>query len=407
MIKAAILAVGDELTCGYRLDTNSQAVSRSLSIVPLKVVLHTSVGDEMSIIHRGLDMSLELADVVIVTGGLGPTEDDLTRQAIASYFGLELVEDSAALARLKQRFARYRRTMPASNVIQAHVPAGSVVIPNDRGTASGFYLQTQGKHLFTTPGIPREMTGMMETFILPRLRDLVGSEAHVRRAALKVYGIPESAINERIRPMMVRGRNPLLGLLPHRGTITVEVAATGATPEEADALLAEDLTVLRAELGKHILSEDERELPQVVADLLLEKGLTLALAEVGTAGLLAARLTEPEDAFRWLTSASIHSSVSEAVDQIGAEAASEMPEVTLASTIRRVSGSDIGLAVGGISIHDKSDAARAHGTVSVGIDVGGSTVHREIAFPGNRLRVREWMADSALSLLRNSLLSLA
>jgi nicotinamide-nucleotide amidase len=217
-MRAAILTIGDELTCGYRLDTNSQVLSRRLALLPADVILHLSVGDDLEAIHRGLDVALEAADVVVITGGLGPTEDDLTRQTVAAHFGLGLVEDAEALARIRERFARFRRTMPESNRIQAQVPAGSTVIYNERGTAAGFYLPTGGKHIFVTPGIPYEMEGMLEGFILPRLRALVEDGRHVQRAALKVYGLPESEINERIRPMLARDRNPLLGLLPHRGS---------------------------------------------------------------------------------------------------------------------------------------------------------------------------------------------
>ena len=220
-MKAAILTIGDELTCGYRLDTNSQAISRRLATLPADVVLHLSVSDNLEAIHAGLHVARHLANVVIITGGLGPTEDDLTRQAIASHLGLTLVEDAEAVARIQERFARRGREMPEGNLIQAQVPAGSTVIYNDQGTAAGFYLAVDGKHVFVTPGIPYEMEGMLEAFILPRLREMVGDGRHVRRAALKVYGLPESGINERIQAMMGRDRNPLLGLLPHQGTITI------------------------------------------------------------------------------------------------------------------------------------------------------------------------------------------
>jgi len=165
-VKAAILTIGDELTCGYRLDTNSQAISRRLTLLPIEVILHLTVGDDLGAIRHALRTVLDAADVVIVTGGLGPTEDDLTSQAIAAHFGLELVEDAEALARIRERFAHRGRTMPESNRVQAQVPAGSTIIYNERGTAAGFYLPVDGKHLFVTPGIPYEMEGMLEGFIL-------------------------------------------------------------------------------------------------------------------------------------------------------------------------------------------------------------------------------------------------
>jgi nicotinamide-nucleotide amidase len=401
-MKGAILAVGDELTCGYRLDTNSQVISHRLASVPVEVVLHLSVGDDMEGIHRALRFALEAAETVIITGGLGPTEDDLTRQAVAAYFGVDLVENAEALALLKERFARFRRVMPESNLIQARVPAGSQIIQNDRGTAAGFYLPVQDRHIFVTPGIPFEMEGMLEGFILPRLRELLGVGQHQRRAALKVYGLPESGINERIRPLMERGRNPLLGLLPHRGTITIEVVAAAPTAQEADALVEADLTMLRAVMGRYAISEDERELPQVLADLLLAQGLTIAVAELGTAGLVAARLTEPEGAERWLRGSVVFGSVADAWDWAGHAEGSTGDDVAvaMAGAARRAAGVHIGLGVGPFLTPPDSTPQRPYGVVPMALHLGEQLVSKEISFNGDRLRVREWAADAALAQVR-------
>ncbi len=403
-MKSAILTIGDELTCGYRLDTNSQAISRRLALLPAEVVLHLTVSDDREAIHRGLRIALEVADVVIITGGLGPTEDDLTRQAIAAYFNLELVEDAKALARIQERFARRGRTMstiPTSNRIQAQVPAGSTIIYNDRGTAAGFYLPTSGKHIFVTPGIPYEMEGMLERFILPHLRELVGTGHHVRRAALKVYGLPESEINERIQPMLARGRNPLLGLLPHRGTITVEVVAAGSTLEEAESLIEADLATLRAELGQHVISEDERDLPQVAADLLVKRGLTIATAELGTGGLVATRLTGPEGSQRWLRRSMIFGSEWEASGRgKRSRLTYEDDALTMANAIRQATDADIGVGVGTLIIPEDSTPRRPYGAVHVAVNLRGRETCRRISFNGDRARVREWAADGALALVR-------
>lgn len=386
----AILAIGDELTCGYLLDTNSQAISRRLALSPAEVALHLTVGDDLEAIRGGLHTALDAADAVIVTGGLGPTEDDLTRQAVAAHFGLELVEDADALGRIEERFARRGLEMPESNRIQAQVPTGSRIIHNDRGTAAGFYLAADGKHIFVTPGVPYEMAGMLEEFILPRLQELVETGQHVQRAALKVYGLPESEINERIRPMLERGRNPLLGLLPSRGTITVEVVASGATEEEARALLEADLEALRAELGRYVISEDGRELPQVVADLLVERGLTIAVAEVGTGGLVAARLTEPQGAHRWLRRGSV----------LGDDSSSDAAKLTQTLAAREATIADVGVSVGPILTPEDGASRRPYGLVHVAVNLRGRETCRRLGFNGDRARVREWAADAALALVR-------
>jgi nicotinamide-nucleotide amidase len=400
-MRAAILTIGDELTCGYRLDTNSQTISRRLTLLPAEVVLHLSVCDDYEAIHRGLDVALEAADAVVITGGLGPTEDDLTRQAVAAHFGLDLVEDGRALAHIQERFARYGRSMPESNRIQAQVPAGSHIMYNDRGTAAGFYLPIDGKHIFATPGIPYEMEGMLERFILPRLRELVGDGRYVRRAALKVYGLPESEINDLIRRRLARDRNPLLGLLPHRGTITVEVVATGTTPEEAEALIEADLAALRAELGRYVISEDERDLPQVVADLLLEGGLTIATAELGTGGLVAARLTEPQGAERWFRRSAVVDEEIASLDKPGGgDLADEETALTMAATARYAARADVGVGVGAVAVPEDSTPERPYGVVHVAVDVRGRKTCRRLSFNGDRARVRQWAADAALALVR-------
>lgn len=394
-MNGAILAVGDELISGYQLDTNSQYISRRLATVPVDVVLHLSVGDNAQAIEEGLRIALRMADVVIVTGGLGPTEDDLTRQVVAAYFGRELVEDAEALRRMQERFAARGRTMPEANRVQAQVPFGSEVIQNDRGTAAGFYLAVEGKHIFAVPGVPFEMEGMLESFILPRLHQMVGSDQFLHRAALKVYGLPESEINERIRPLMTRGRNPLLGLLPHMGTITVEIVAHAPSAEEAQALVRADIEQLREILGYYIISEDERDLPQVVADLLVERQLSVGVVELGTGGLVAARLSEPDGYTRWFRGGVV-------VGRNDAEhlPAGEAAALVLAQQARANSGAEIGLGIGPIEETTPTPNGRPRSLTWIAVDRCGETRTRAFGFSGGRIQVREWVADAALGLLR-------
>lgn len=408
-MKAAIFTVGDELVCGYRLDTNSQAISRRLSTLPIDVVLHLSVGDEAERMRRGLGMALEGVDVVVVTGGLGPTEDDLTRHVVADYFGRDLVEDAEALARMRERFARYGdRPMRESNRVQAHVPAGSRVIQNERGTAAGFYLEAEGKHVFATPGIPYEMEGMLEQFILPRLRELTGAGRHTRRGAVKVYGLPESEINERIRAMMGRDRNPLLGLLPHRGTITIEVVANAETGEAAQALVDADVDALWEQLGRYVISDDERDLPEVVAELLAEHDLTIATAELGTGGLVAARLTESVGYGRWFRHSAVVDPAQAAVGMATDERLTDEGTASaLAAVARRSSQADIGVGVAAVDMETDVDPRRPYGTVHVVVDLRGQRTGRDFTVNGGRAHVREWVADRAIALVRWAILDWA
>jgi nicotinamide-nucleotide amidase len=400
-MKAAVLAIGDELTCGYQLDTNSQFISRRLVALPADVVLHMSVGDDLHAIHTALHVAMHMTGtseepaVVVIAGGLGPTEDDLTRQAVAAHFGLALVEDADALAHIRERFAHRGREMPESNRIQAQVPAGSRIIHNSRGTAAGFYLQVQGnRHVFVTPGVPYEMEGMLEDFVLPRLRELVGTGAYTRRAFVKVYGLPESEINELIRPMLARDRNPLLGLLPNMGTITVELVASGVSPEAAGALIEADVAALRAELGQHVISDDGRELPQVVADLLVERGLTIAVAEMGTGGLVAARLTEPEGSERWFCEGSV----------LEGDAAGGVETLARALAARQAAVADIGVGVGPLVLPEDSTADNPYAATDVAVNVQGQETHQRLRTSGDRARARQWAADGVLAVVRECVL---
>lgn len=389
-MKAAVLTIGDELTCGYRLDTNSQAISRQLALLPAEVVLHLTVRDDQRAIQRGLRIALGEADVVVATGGLGPTEDDLTRQAVATHFGLALEEDAEALARIRERLAKRGRAMSESNCIQAQVPVGSTIIYNDRGTASGFYLPVDGKHVFVTPGIPHEMEGMLMGFILPRLQELVEDGCHVRRAALNIYGVPESEINQRVQPLLARGRNPLLGLLPRRGTITIEVVGTGTTPAEAEALVEADLAMLRAEFGRDVISEDGRDLPQVVADLLIERELTIAVAELGTGGLVAARLTQPEGFPRYFRGSTM--------PDMGP--ACEETTLVQALAAREATVADVGVGVGRITFPEDSTPQQPYGVVHAAVNLCGQETCHRLSFNGDRAHVRAWAADDVLALVR-------
>jgi len=403
-MKSAVITIGDELTCGYQLDTNAQFISRRLSVLPAQVVLHMSVGDNLDDIHTALHVAMHMTRdtdapmpapaVIVVSGGLGPTEDDLTRQAVASYFGADLVENAQALAHIRERFAHRGREMPESNRIQAQVPVGSQIIHNSRGTAAGFYLRAEGnRHVFATPGVPYEMEGMLEDFVLPCLQALIEVSVHVRRAFVKVYGLPESEINERIRPMLGRDRNPLLGLLPNLGTITIEVVATGETPEKAESLIGADVEALQAELGQYVISDDGRELPQVVTDLLAERGLTIAVAEVGTGGLVVARLTGVEGCEQWFRESGVPE---------GGVGDPEALARTLAA--RQATCADIGVGVGPIVVPEDSTPDNPYSLIDVAVSVRGQETCRRLRAGGDRARAREWAADGVLALVRECVL---
>jgi competence/damage-inducible protein CinA-like protein len=397
-VKAAILAIGDELTCGYQLDTNSQAISQQLVTIPVDVVLHLSVGDDPSEIRNALQYATDSVEILVVTGGLGPTEDDLTRQLIASHYDLSLVEDKDALQMIEERFAQRGRQMPKTNRIQAQIPAGSQIIQNRRGTAAGFYLVANGRHIFATPGVPFEMLGMLEGFIVPTLQRVVGQGRYVQRRVVKVYGIPESEINERIRPLLARGRNPLLGLLPNRGTITIEITATADSHAHAQPLIEEDLAALRTEFSNSIISEDGSDLPQVVGKLLTHRNLTISTAEIGTGGLLAARLSESKESQHWFSEGQV---LGANTPDSGISPQSPENARQLALLARETAHSDIGVGIAGIT-ENESSTRNSYARVNIAVNISGRITVRSFNFRSER--VREWAADAAIAMVRECLL---
>lgn len=293
-MSAEIIAIGSELTTGAKLDTNSQWLSLELSEVGIPVRYHQTMADDLPAMVEVLRTAAARSDLVLITGGLGPTMDDLTRQALAELAGVELELHQESLDIIRGMFEKRGRTMPERNVIQAMFPLGSEPLPNRRGTAPGIWLdlQREGKptcRLSALPGVPSEMKLMFREQVLPRL---TGSGRVIRRARINCFGVGESAAEERLGDVTARGRDPEVGITAHEATITLRITAEGATPEECQQKIAETRALIHERMGLLVFSEEDDELQHVVVQMLRERGLTLGTAESGTGGLLAHWLTD-------------------------------------------------------------------------------------------------------------------
>ncbi|MHC4569419.1 MAG: competence/damage-inducible protein A [Planctomycetota bacterium] len=233
MRRASIVSIGNEILAGQTVDTNAAHLSAELLSVGVPVVSSYSVGDEIERIVRGLELASTDADVVLATGGLGPTDDDLTRQALAKFLGVELELHDELLQKMREYFARRNLQMAAKNEIQAYLPAGARALPNSRGTASGIMAGAGGKMFFAMPGVPLEMKQMFAESVLPELRQFAGEQAVVVRK-LRCFGAGESTIAQRLGTIMKRGRNPLINCTAHLGVITLHVVATAEDAETAE-----------------------------------------------------------------------------------------------------------------------------------------------------------------------------
>ena len=292
-MQAEIISVGTELTTGAKLDTNSQWLSLELAEIGIPVLAHQTISDDMTAMVETIRTAAERSDIVLITGGLGPTLDDLTREAMAQFAGVELVQHDPSLEHVKAMFARRNRPMPERNLIQAMFPAGSEPLPNPRGTAPGIWMVYTGadgktSRIAAMPGVPSEMKQMFRQQVLPRLD---GSGRVIRRARINVFGVGESQAEEILGDLTARGREPDVGITVHEATITLRITAIGSTVDECRENIEKTRATIVNRMGTLVFGVEDEELEHALVRLLQQRRATLSTAESGTGGLLAHRLT--------------------------------------------------------------------------------------------------------------------
>jgi len=406
-MRAVILAVGDELTSGLKVDTNSAALSARLAARGLATVRHETVGDDAGALAAALRRAAADAEVVIVTGGLGPTEDDLTRHALAEAMGADLVTDARSLERIAGFFAARGRPMSDSNRRQALIPAGAEAIDNDGGTAPGIAARLGVADVFVLPGPPGEMIPMFDRSVAPRLPD---AGAIVRRR-LHCFGAGESNIAERIADLMVRGRNPQVGTTASGGVITVHVVARSGAPAGARAAADATADEIASRLRTLIFGADGRTLPEAVGDALAAAGQTLATAESCTGGMIAESITDAPGASAWFRGGVVAYANAAKADLLGVApdliaahgAVSEPVAAAMADRARRALGADWSVAVTGIAGPAGGSDDKPVGLVFIAVASAGATAVHRHQFAGARDAVRRRAALTALNHLRLAL----
>jgi nicotinamide-nucleotide amidase len=410
-MKAALVAVGSELLGPLRADTNSAWLTEKLLEAGVEVVERSTVADEPGLLEATLRTGLERTDMVITTGGLGPTADDLTREAAAAALDRRLVRDASIVKELRARFARFGRAMPAVNEKQADLIEGAVPLDNPRGTAPGQRVEHQGRILILLPGPPGEMKPLFEKHVLPDLR---ARGRVVRRRVLKIAAMAESQVDEIVAPLYRDAENPRTTILGAPGQIELHLVGAGASAEEAEDRIEALARGMRERLPGRIFSEDGRELPAVVATLLLEREMSLAVAESCTGGLLSARLTDVPGASGFLDRSFVTYSNRSKVDELGVDAdvleragaVSEEVAAAMAAGVRQVSDSRVGIGITGIAGPDGGTDQKPVGLVYVALDGAAGTRVKRARFPGGRERVRFQATQVALEMLRRGLLGL-
>ena len=414
--RAVIIAVGSELLTPDRLDTNSLFLTQRLNELGVSVRCKLVIGDDPADIGAALLLAIPKADIVVITGGLGPTEDDVTREAVAAALGLPLEEDAEVAAAIRSRFAARGLPMPATNRRQALIPKGAAVLPNPNGTAPGLWIERPEVVCVVLPGPPRELHGMFDAAARSRLTPAAGRRGIFRRV-LHVTGRTESYVDEAASPVYSRWRSapvPIAtSILASLGQIELHLAARAATPEDAARALDAATGELEAVLGRDLVSSDGASLEEVVGRLLRARGQRVAVAESCTGGLIASRLTDVPGSSAYVHGGWVAYDNAAKTAQLGVDrrmievhgAVSEPVARALAQGCRKLAGTDYGLGVTGIAGPGGGSPEKPVGTVYVALAGPGERVRvRHLKLPGERDRVKFQASQAALDLLRRALL---
>ena len=407
MKKASIVSVGNELLSGQTVDTNVSYLSEKLLSIGIPTVSSYTVGDDIDLIVRSLDLASSDADVVLTTGGLGPTDDDLTRQSFAKFLGAELQLRNELLQKIQNLFAKRDMQMPERNKVQAYIPAGAKALANNLGTAPGIIAQVKSKLLIAMPGVPSEMKEMFEKSVLPELKKIATDQAVVVRK-LKCFGAGESDIAELLGSLCQRGRNPLINCTAKHGVITLYIIATAKDKIEAQQMAEKDEELLRNMLGELIYGTGEQTLAEVVGQKLTQQKKTITVAESCTGGTLAKLLTDIPGASRYFTHGWVTYSNNAKNSELGVPAdliekhgsVSNQVAQAMAQGARKMAGTDFAIAVTGIAGPIGGSEQKPVGLVYISVDSDSGCETKRFIMPGDRDFIRLRTAQTALNMLR-------
>ncbi|MBA3767296.1 MAG: competence/damage-inducible protein A [Acidobacteria bacterium] len=408
---AEIIAIGSELLTPDRTDTNSLWLTERLNGIGIEVKLKTIVGDDDARLEEAIKDALRRSRVVITTGGLGPTEDDITRKIAARALGRRLLFNEKVLAAISAKFERMGRGMPEINSRQAMVIQGAEVLDNPNGTAPGMYIEHNNCAVVLLPGPPREMRPMFENFVQPRLAANAGDVRVVRRV-LRVVGLGESAVDERIAPVYTQYKNPQTTILFNRSEIEIHLTAQAKTERDAELLLDGLAGQIEERLGHSIFAFRGETMEEIVGLRLAVGGFSLAVAESCTGGLIAQRLTEVPGSSVYFKEGVVAYSNDAKTRSLGVDselirqhgAVSAQVAEAMAEGIRHRADTDFGLSVTGIAGPGGGTEEKPVGLVFIALSDDAHTEHRKIMLPGDRHLIRWRASQAALDLLRRRLI---
>lgn len=407
MLNAEIIAIGSEMLTPFRLDTNSLWLTERLNAMGIDVKLKTIVGDDEARLEETIRDAMKRSEIVIATGGLGPTEDDITRKIFARVLKRQLILEDAIIEKIRARFARRNIPMPEINARQALIINGAKILENNNGTAPGMLL-TEGKcTVVLLPGPPREMKPIFDASVAPALKQLAGDMLIVRRT-LNIFGLTESRVDELAAPFYTKYRNPSTTILFKDGQIELHLTAQSRNESEALKLLDELSGQLDEVLDEYIFSRRNETLEEVVGELLKRRGYTLATAESCTGGLLAGRITDVPGSSEYFLEGVVSYSNEAKVDLLGVPkkwikthgAVSEQVAEAMAAGIRKRAGSTFGIGVTGVAGPGGGSQEKPVGLVYIALADDSQTMSRKFIFPGDRQFIRTLSVNAALDVLR-------
>lgn len=397
-----VIAVGTELLLGQIVNTNAAVIGAAMAERGLDAHFQQVVGDNLSRISTAIRVGLDRSDAVVITGGIGPTQDDMTREALADVTGQALVFSEEYAGQLREWWARRGREMPESNLRQAYYPEGAVMLPNPRGTAPGLMVEHEGKPIFCVPGVPAEMEHLMATEVLPRLATASGSEKVIASVLLRTWGRAESEVAELLDDLYTGSVNPSLAFLASNSEIKIRMTAKAETAAEARSLIEPMEMEVRSRLGESIFGTDEETIERVLLRLLSERGQTIGTAESMTGGLVTARLTDLPGSSAVVKGGVVAYQTELKQRLLGLPdvpgVVSEEAAVALATGARALLDVDVALSVTGSAGPDPLE--KPVGTVMIGVATPEDARAREMRFTGDRDRIRAFGATAALHLAR-------
>ncbi|WAM34976.1 competence/damage-inducible protein A [Caldicellulosiruptor morganii] len=408
---AEIICVGTELLLGQIVNTNAQYLSQKLAELGIDLYFQTTVGDNLIRLKNAIEIASKRADILIFTGGLGPTSDDITREAVCEYFGKRLILDQEILHRIENYFKRIGVKMPEINKKQAYVPEGAIILENKHGTAPGLIIEENNKIAILLPGPPFEMQPMFEEYVIPYLERFSNQKIFSR--VLKFVGIGESSIEERLKDLIENQTDPSLALYAKPFEVELRISTKKSSKDLAKDLLDQMESRVRALLGEYIYGVDNQTLEEVIVEMLMQKGLKVSVAESCTGGLICNKITNVPGASNVFDRGFITYSNQAKIKELGVSdqalknfgAVSHEVAKQMALGALNNSLADIAISTTGIAGPTGATNTKPVGLVYVGIATKNYVDSFEFRFSGDRLKIKESASKAALNVLRRALIS--